>query len=90
MNHLSSRNSARLVTLTSRTLRMLRVSARGIDFDHVNTFNVLVEYIVSIDRDLDYANKVNKPEVWSWLAKAQLDGLHIHNSIGAAQHYTTN
>jgi len=51
---------------------------------HVNAINVLVEYIISIDRGLDYANKVNKPEVWSRLAKAQLDGLRIRDSIGAA------
>jgi clathrin heavy chain len=49
---------------------------------HVNAINVLVEHIVSIDRGLDYANKVNKPEVWSRLAKAQLDGLRIRDSIG--------
>jgi len=51
---------------------------------HVNAINVLVEYIVSIERGLDYANKVNKPEVWSRLAKAQLDGLRIRDSIGIA------
>ena len=54
---------------------------------HVNAINVLVEYIVSIDRGLDYANKVNKPEVWSRLAKAQLDGLRIRDSIGNAQRF---
>jgi clathrin heavy chain len=30
---------------------------------HAMAINVLVEHIVSIDRGLDYANKVNKPEV---------------------------
>lgn len=54
---------------------------------HVNAINVLVEYIVSIDRGLDYANKVNRPEVWSRLAKAQLDGLRIRDSIGNAQRF---
>jgi len=54
---------------------------------HVNAINVLVEYIVSIDRGLDYATKVNKPEVWSRLAKAQLDGLRIRDSIGNAQRF---
>lgn len=49
---------------------------------HALAINVLVEYIVSIDRGLDYANKVNRPEVWSRLAKAQLDGLRIKDSIG--------
>jgi clathrin heavy chain len=34
-----------------------------------------VEHIVSMGRGFDYANKVNRPEVWSRLAKAQLDGL---------------
>lgn len=38
--------------------------------------------ILSIDRGLDYANKVNKPEVWSRLGKAQLDGVRIKDAIG--------
>ena len=37
---------------------------------------------MSIDRGLEYATKVNKPEVWSRLAKAQLDGLRIKDAIG--------
>ncbi|KAF9258879.1 clathrin heavy chain [Marasmius fiardii PR-910] len=48
---------------------------------HAMAITVLVEHIVSIDRGLDYANKVNQPEVWSRLAKAQLDGLRIKDSI---------
>ncbi|KAJ7224497.1 hypothetical protein GGX14DRAFT_425944 [Mycena pura] len=48
---------------------------------HALAINVLVEHIVSIDRGLDFANKINKPEVWSRLAKAQLDGLRIKDSI---------
>ncbi|ETW78923.1 hypothetical protein HETIRDRAFT_155976 [Heterobasidion irregulare TC 32-1] len=48
---------------------------------HAEAINVLVEYIVSIDRGLDYANKVNRPEVWSRLAKAQLDGLRVKDAI---------
>ncbi|KAH8116430.1 clathrin heavy chain [Phellopilus nigrolimitatus] len=48
---------------------------------HANAINVLVEHIASIDRGLDYATKVNRPEVWSRLAKAQLDGLRIKDSI---------
>ncbi|KJA25685.1 hypothetical protein HYPSUDRAFT_37118 [Hypholoma sublateritium FD-334 SS-4] len=48
---------------------------------HAMAINVLVEHIVSIDRGLDYANKVNQPEVWSRLAKAQLDGLRIKDSV---------
>jgi len=49
---------------------------------HVMAINVLVEHIVSIDRGFDYASKVNRPEVWSRLAKAQLDGLRTKDSIG--------
>jgi len=48
---------------------------------HALAMNVLVENIVSIDRGLEYANKVNLPEVWSRLAKAQLDGLRIKDAI---------
>jgi clathrin heavy chain len=49
---------------------------------HVMAINVLVKHIVSINCGLDFASKVNKPEVWSRLAKAQLDGLRIKDSIG--------
>lgn len=49
---------------------------------HEEAMNVLVEHVVSIDRGFAYANKVNKPEVWSRLAKAQLDGLRVKDSIG--------
>jgi hypothetical protein len=50
--------------------------------NHALAMNVLVEDIVSIDRAVDFATKVNKPEVWSRLAKAQLDGLRIKDVIG--------
>ena len=49
---------------------------------HVMAINVLVEHIVSIDRGFDYTAKVNRPKVWSQLAKAQLDGLRIKDAIG--------
>lgn len=51
---------------------------------HAMAMNVLVEHIVSIDRGLEYATKVNLPEVWSRLAKAQLDGLRIKDSVGVS------
>ncbi len=50
---------------------------------HALAMNVLVEHVVSIDRGLDYAVKINKPEVWSRLAKAQLDGMRIKDAIGS-------
>ena len=49
---------------------------------HLEAMNVLVEYVVSIDRASQYANKVNEPVVWSRLGKAQLDGLRIKDAIG--------
>ena len=52
---------------------------------HAMAINVLVEHIVSIDRGLEYANKVNQTEVWSRLAKAQLDGLRIKDSVGSSE-----
>jgi len=48
---------------------------------HLEAMNVLVEYIVSIDRASQYANKINEPVVWSRLGKAQLDGLRIKDAI---------
>lgn len=50
--------------------------------DHASAINVIVEHIVSLDRGVEYANKVDRPEVWSRLAKAQLDGLRVKDSIG--------
>jgi clathrin heavy chain len=49
--------------------------------DHVAATNVLVDNIVSIDRAQDYADQVDIPEVWSKVAKAQLDGLRVTDSI---------
>lgn len=49
--------------------------------NHVAATNVLVDHIVSIDRAQDYAEKVELPEVWSKVAKAQLDGLRVSDSI---------
>ncbi|KAK1770023.1 putative clathrin heavy chain [Phialemonium atrogriseum] len=43
--------------------------------------NVLVEHVVSIDRAQAFAEHVDTPEVWSKVAKAQLDGLRISDSI---------
>ncbi|KAI0675438.1 clathrin heavy chain [Trametes maxima] len=48
---------------------------------HAQAINVLVEHVVSLDRGVEYANKVNQPAVWSRLAKAQLDGLRIKDAI---------
>jgi clathrin heavy chain len=55
---------------------------------HLEAVNVLVEYIVSLDRAVQYAQKVNIPAVWSRVAKAQLDGLRIKESIGKFSNFT--
>ncbi|RYP03538.1 hypothetical protein DL764_005093 [Monosporascus ibericus] len=43
--------------------------------------DVLVEHVVSIDRANGFAEDVDMPEVWSKVAKAQLDGLRISDAI---------
>ncbi|EOD49327.1 hypothetical protein GTA08_BOTSDO02967 [Neofusicoccum parvum] len=49
--------------------------------NHLEAVNVLVDHIVSIDRAQEYADRVDLPEVWSKVAKAQLDGLRVTDSI---------
>jgi clathrin heavy chain len=51
--------------------------------DHKCAANVLVEHIVSIDRAQEYAERVELPEVWSRVAKAQLDGLRVSDGIAS-------
>lgn len=49
--------------------------------NHTEAVSVLVDHIVSIDRAQEYADRVDLPEVWSKVAKAQLDGLRVTDSI---------
>jgi clathrin heavy chain len=51
------------------------------DKNHTAATNVLVDHVVSIDRAQEYADQVDLPEVWSKVAKAQLDGLRVTDSI---------
>ena len=51
--------------------------------NHTAATNVLVEHVVSIDRAQEYAERVELPEVWSKVAKAQLDGLRISDATGS-------
>ena len=51
--------------------------------NHVEATDVLVSHIVSIDRAQEYADRVDIPEVWSKVAKAELDGLRISDSIAS-------
>lgn len=48
---------------------------------HLEASQVLVDHVVSIDRAAEYAEQVELPEVWSKVAKAQLDGLRITDSV---------
>lgn len=48
---------------------------------HAEAINVLIEHIVSIDRAYAFAERVDLPEVWSRLGKAQLDGLRVTDGI---------
>ena len=49
--------------------------------DPTSAVDVLVDHVVSIDRAQAYAEEVDLPEVWSKVAKAQLDGLRVSDSI---------
>ncbi|KAI1134523.1 clathrin heavy chain [Hypoxylon sp. FL0543] len=43
--------------------------------------DVLIEQVVSIDRASSFAEDVDIPDVWSKVAKAQLDGLRVADAI---------
>ncbi|KAJ2895341.1 uncharacterized protein MKZ38_006691 [Zalerion maritima] len=49
--------------------------------DPTSAANVLVDHVVSIDRAQAYAEEVDLPEVWSKVAKAELDGLRVTDAI---------
>ncbi|GAB7357211.1 hypothetical protein MBLNU459_g8194t3 [Dothideomycetes sp. NU459] len=51
------------------------------DKNHSAAADVLVEHVVSIDRAQEYADQVDLPEVWSKVAKAQLDGLRVSDAV---------
>lgn len=42
---------------------------------------VLTDHIMSLDRAADFAEKYDKPELWSALAKAQLNGLRVSDAL---------
>lgn len=48
---------------------------------HIDALNVLVDHIMSLDRAEQYADKIDEPEVWSQLGKAQLNGLRVGDAI---------
>ncbi|KAH8602632.1 hypothetical protein B0O99DRAFT_697070 [Bisporella sp. PMI_857] len=51
--------------------------------DHISAVTVLIEHIMSVDSAQEYAEKVELPEVWSRVAKAQLDGLRVSDGIAS-------
>lgn len=48
---------------------------------HSKALIVLAEDIMSLDRAETYAEKINKPELWSQLGSAQLNGLRVPDAI---------
>ncbi|KAJ3329008.1 hypothetical protein HDU76_008837 [Blyttiomyces sp. JEL0837] len=48
---------------------------------HVNAITVLIANIGNLDRAYEFADKVDKAEVWSKLAKAQLDTLRFKDAV---------
>ncbi|KAK9476898.1 hypothetical protein V1514DRAFT_335500 [Lipomyces japonicus] len=48
---------------------------------HKEAVGVLVDHILSLDRAEQYAEKVDLPEVWSNVGRAQLNGLRISDAI---------
>ncbi|KAG5358570.1 putative clathrin heavy chain [Yarrowia sp. B02] len=50
---------------------------------HDKVMGVLTEHIMSLDRAADYAEKVDTPEVYSLLGKAQIDGLRVTDAIAS-------
>lgn len=53
---------------------------------HVNAIGVLLDNVKSLDRAFEYAERVNLPDVWSRLAKAQLDSGMLKESIDSYTH----
>ncbi|ROT37186.1 hypothetical protein SODALDRAFT_190859 [Sodiomyces alkalinus F11] len=49
--------------------------------DRTAAVDVLVDHVVSIDRAQAFAEEVDLPEVWSKVAKAQLDGVRVTDAI---------
>jgi clathrin heavy chain len=44
---------------------------------------VLVDNLRALDRAKAFAERVNEPEVWSKLAKAQLDDDNLHEAVNS-------
>ncbi len=51
--------------------------------EHVEAVRVLILNLENIKAATEYAEKINKPEVWSELGKAQLDKFAIREAIDA-------
>lgn len=49
---------------------------------HSNAIEVLLDHIKDLDRAQEYADRVNEPEVYSKLAKSQLDNHLVKQAIG--------
>ncbi|KAI7870822.1 hypothetical protein BDF14DRAFT_1879064 [Spinellus fusiger] len=48
---------------------------------NVNAINVLIDKIQDLDRAYEFADRSDQPEVWTKLAKAQLDNMRVKDAI---------
>lgn len=48
---------------------------------HVEAITVIISNIKSVDRAQEYAEKIDKPEVYSRLAKAQLEDMRVKDAV---------
>lgn len=51
--------------------------------EHVEAMNVLLVFMENVQRAAEFAEKVNKPEVWTMLGKAYLDAYQVNEAIEA-------
>lgn len=49
---------------------------------NADAVTVLIDNIGDLDRAYEFADKCDQPEVWSKLAKAQLDQMRVKDAIG--------
>jgi clathrin heavy chain len=50
---------------------------------HIDAMNVIVSYLKDISRGQIYAEKIEKPEVWSRLGKALIDNMQVSEAVDA-------
>lgn len=67
--------------LTIRKRSCLQIGTTPLQ--HVQAVRVLIENIASMERAVEYAEKVGENDVWSTLARAQLGAGDVSSAIGS-------